>query len=365
MCDLLTGGSKPPPYGTGRSFLMAQRKRTSSSSRSGKAAVKTAQSPGISPVLLVILIIFGVVFLYSAYLELGTDEVPQTAVDSFIAKDAELEIHFIDVGQGDCSLIKWEDCAMLIDCGERENADTVLKYLKKQGVEKLDYIIATHPHSDHIGGMGDIISATEVGKVIAPKVSSDMTPTTKTYERFLQALRDKGMRLTAAKPKTVYTFETASETEGKKPPSFEILAPNGDYDDLNNYSVVIRLTYGSTSYLFTGDAEKKSEKEILKLGEELDSDLLKVGHHGSSTSSSDDFFDEVSPKYCVIQCGVGNKYGHPHAETIEKIEAAGAKWYSSDRDGNIIVYSDGDSIFVQTENDSSKTKTDKSKNKKD
>lgn len=343
---------------------MAQRKRTSSS-RSRKSAAKTAQSLGISPVLLAILIIFGAVFLYSAYLELGTDEVPQTAVDSFIAKDAELEIHFIDVGQGDCSLIKWEDSAMLIDCGERENADAVLKYLKKQGVEKLDYVIATHPHSDHIGGMGDIISAVEAGKVIAPKVASGLTPTTKTYERFLQALRDKGMRLTAAKPKTVYAFETDAETEGKKPPSFEILAPNGDYDDLNNYSIVIRLTYGSTSYLFTGDAEKESESDILKLGERLDSDLLKVGHHGSSTSTTDDFLDEVSPKYCVIQCGAGNKYGHPHAETVEKIEAAGAKWYSNDRDGNIVVYSDGESIFVQTENGNEKSKTERPKTKKD
>lgn len=333
---------------------MAQRKRTS----------KKTEGSGISPVLLIILIVFGVVFLYSAYLELGKEELPQTAVDSFIAKDADLEIHFIDVGQGDCSLIKWEDSAMLIDCGERDQADKVLKYLKKQDVKKLDYIIATHPHSDHIGAMAEIISSVETGKVIAPKVSSDMTPTTKTYERFLQALRDKALKLTAAKPKTVYTFEPAAGTEGKKPPSFEILAPNGDYDDLNNYSVVIRLTYGSTSYLFTGDAEKKSETDILSLGEELDSDLLKAGHHGSSTSTSEDFLAEVSPKYCVIQCGEGNSYGHPHAETIEKLGDIGAKWYSTDRDGNIVVYSDGESIFVQTENGGTNNKT-QTKNKKD
>lgn len=329
---------------------MAQRKKSNSRSKT--------QSLGMSPALTFILIILAAVFLYSAYLELGADNVPDAAVNSFIDKDADLEIHFIDVGQGDCSLIKWEETAMLIDCGERENADAVLKYLKKQGVEKLDYIIATHPHSDHIGGMGDIISGTEVGKVIAPKISSDLTPTTKTYERFLQALRDKGMRLTAAKPKTVYAFETKEENGSKKPPSFEILAPNEDYDDLNNYSVVIRLTYGSTSYLFTGDAEKESESDILKLGEDLDSDLLKVGHHGSSTSTTDGFLGEVSPKYCVIQCGAGNKYGHPHAETVEKIEAAGAKWYSNDRDGNIVVYSDGESIFVKTEKGSAKNKKD-------
>ena len=271
---------------------------------------------------------------------------PETAVNSFIDKDADLEIHFIDVGQGDCSLIKWESGAMLIDCGERENSDTVLRYLKNQGVEKLDYIIATHPHSDHIGGMGDIISAVEVDKVIAPRVKSELTPATKTYERFIQALRDKGKKLTAAKPGTIYTFEAA---EDKKPPSFEVLAPVDDYDDLNNYSVVIRLDYGSTSYLFTGDAESKAEKGILKSGADVGADLLKMGHHGSSTSSSQTFLEAVSPDICIIQCGVGNSYGHPHAETIERIEDMGAKWYSNDRNGTIIVYSDGETIHVKTE----------------
>lgn len=293
-----------------------------------------------------ILVILGIGFFYSAYLELGTDEIPESAVNNFIAKDADLAIHFIDVGQGDCSLVIWEDNAMLIDCGERENSDKVLKYLEKQGVKKLDYIIATHPHSDHIGGMGDIISAVDVDKVIAPRVRSDLTPTTKTYERFIQSLRDKGKKLTAAKPGTTYTFETDGE---KKPPSFEVLAPVADYDDLNNYSVVIRLDYGTTSYLFTGDAESKAEKGILKSGADVDADVMKMGHHGSSTSNSEDYLEAVSPDICIIQCGVGNSYGHPHAETIEKIEEMGAKWYSNDRNGTIIVYSDGESIQVKTE----------------
>ncbi|MCH5193774.1 MAG: MBL fold metallo-hydrolase [Oscillospiraceae bacterium] len=300
----------------------------------------------MSPALLVILVILGVGFFYGAQLEFGDKDIPESAVNSFIEKDADLEIHFIDVGQGDCSLIMWEDNAMLIDCGERENSDSVLKYIKKQGVERLDYIIATHPHSDHIGGMGDIISAMDVDKVIAPRVSSELTPTTKTYERFIQALRDKGQKLTAAKPGTVYTFKTEGE---KKPPSFEVLAPVDDYDDLNNYSVVIRLDYGNTSYLFTGDAESKAEKGILKSGADVDADVMKMGHHGSSTSSSEEYLEAVSPDICIIQCGVGNSYGHPHAETVEKIEEMGAKWYSNDRNGNIIVYSDGESIQIKTE----------------
>ncbi|MCM1330014.1 MAG: MBL fold metallo-hydrolase [Ruminococcus sp.] len=327
---------------------MAQRKTPSKTAR---------KSSGTSPVLTAILIVLCFIFLYSAYLELGTDSVPEAAVNSFIQKDADLEIHFIDVGQGDCSLIMWEGAAMLIDCGEREQAETVLKYLKKQGVKKLDYIVATHPHSDHIGGMGDIISAVEVEKVIAPRVTDDMTPTTKTYERFLKALSDKALRLTAAKPGTTYTLGTSAE--GKTPPKFEIIAPVDDYDDLNNYSVVIRLTYGGTSYLFTGDAEKQAESDILKSGAELNSDVLKVGHHGSSTSTSEDFYNEVSPKICIIQCGSDNSYGHPHKETMETIENSGAKVYRNDTDGTVIVYSDGDEIFVKTEKENSNQKNNK------
>lgn len=326
---------------------MAQRKRT--------ASRKKTETLGMSPVLAIILVILGAIFLYSVYLELDKDNVPDAAVNSFIQKDADLEIHFIDVGQGDCSLIMWEGASILIDCGEREQADTVLKYLKKQGVKKLDYIIATHPHSDHIGGMGDIISSVEVEKVIAPRVSESMTPTTKTYERFLQALKEKSLKLTAAKTGTTYTLSsTKASAEGKTPPKFEVLAPVNDYKDLNNYSVVIRLTYGRTSYLFTGDAEKEAETDILENGGAVDSDVLKMGHHGSSSSSSDRFYEEVSPDICVIQCGTDNSYGHPHKETIEKVNASGAKVYRNDTDGTIIVYSDGDEIFVKTSKNNNK-----------
>ena len=296
----------------------------------------------------VLLIFIVSVFLYCVYLESDTEDVPKAAVSGFISKDADLEIHFLDVGQGDCSLILWKGQAMLIDSGEKEEAKTVLNYLKKQGVEKLDYIIVTHPHSDHMGSMSEVISKMDVGKVIAPRVSEDLTPTSKTYESFLEALRSKALKLTAAKPGTVYSFE-ALEEDGKKPPEFEILAPLYDYDDLNNYSVVLKLTYGSTSYLFTGDAEKKAERDILKSGADVDADVMKLGHHGSSTSTGKDFLEAVSPDICIIQCGAGNKYGHPHADTIEAVKEAGAEWYSNDRDGTIVVYSDGERIYLQTE----------------
>lgn len=330
---------------------MAAKRKTSSRARSSaKRTAKAARSLGISPVLSVLLLLFAFAFVYSGYLEFGNAEVTDAAAESFISKDADLEIHFIDVGQGDCSLIKWDGAAVLIDCGEAEYADTVLAYLKKQDVEKLDYIIVSHPHSDHMGGMSEIIENVEIGKVIAPKVTADMTPTSKVYERFLTALRDKSLKLTAAKPGTVYSLSgrTAEATE-KTPPKLEILSPVKDYDDLNNYSVTLKLTYGTTSYLFTGDIEKEAENDILESGADVSADVLKVAHHGSSSSTGEDFFDAVSPEICVIQCGNGNSYGHPHAETMELFKARGVKVFRTDINGTVSIYSDGDEILVRTE----------------
>ena len=292
----------------------------------------------------------GATFVYSGYLELGSDDVPRVAAQNFIDKDADLAIHYIDVGQGDCSLIMWEGTSMLIDSGESQYAETVLDYLDEQGVERLDYIVATHPHSDHMGSMSEIISAVDVGKVIVPKVAEELTPTTVFYEKFLDALSKKAIKLTAAKPDTSYDFVgTTAASVGKTAPSFEILAPVADYSDLNNYSVVVKLTYGETSYLFTGDIEKKAENDILEYGADVDADVLKAPHHGSSTSSGEAFIDAVSPEICIIQCGDGNDYGHPHAEVMELLDTYGVTSYRTDRYGTVTVYSDGKQIYVATE----------------
>lgn len=318
--------------------------------RKTSSRARAARSAGMSPILTVLLILLGAAFAYSGYMEFGNAEVPEAAVESFIEKDADLEIHYIDVGQGDCSLIKWEGAAVLIDCGEAEHSDDVLEYLKKQNVEKLDYIIVSHPHSDHMGGMSQIISSLDADKVIAPKVTEDMTPASKVYENFLTALRDKAMKLTAAKPGTVYTLTgRTAESADKTPPKLEILSPVKDYDDLNNYSVAVKLTYGTTSYLFTGDIEKEAEADILESGADVSADVLKVAHHGSGTSSTDDFLNAVSPEICVIQCGSGNSYGHPNTGTLGRLEEHGAKIYRTDLNGTVTVYSDGEEIFVKTE----------------
>ena len=248
-----------------------------------------------------------------------------------------LEVHFIDVGQGDAILITQNNHNMLIDAGDNKYEKTVVNYLKKQSIKKLDYVIGTHPHSDHIGGLDAVIDAFEIGKVIMPKVEH----TTKTFLDVLTSIKNKGLKVTAPNVGDIYKLDGAK---------FTIVAPNNKtYKDLNNYSVVIKMEYDKTSFLFTGDAEVLSEKEILNNKINIEADVLKVGHHGSDTSSSAEFLDAVKPKYAVIQVGEGNKYGHPTAETLNKLKNRDIKIYRNDLDGNIIAVSDGNEIIFTLE----------------
>jgi len=199
-----------------------------------------------------------------------------------------LKVHFLDVGQADSILINAGSAVMLVDAGNNADADNVVNYIKAQGIKKLDYIIATHPHEDHIGGMDAVVNAFDIGKVIMPKVQSN----TKTFEDLLRAIAGKGLKITSPVPGTKYSLGEAE---------FTILAPNGsDYEDVNDYSVVVKLQFGKTSFLLTGDAGVQSEGEMLLKGFDLKADLLKVGHHGSHYSTSDEFLKAVSPKFAVI-----------------------------------------------------------------
>lgn len=283
------------------------------------------------------------------YLETGGEKSePEQIVSNFIEKDADLAVYYFDVGQGDSSLIKYKNKTVLIDAGEKDMGGTVVGYLNGLGIERLDYIIATHPHSDHIGGLPEVISSFEIGTVIAPRVSDEMTPTTKVYERFLTALSEKGLRLTAAKTGTVYSL--ADESLENDNTAFEIIAPiKDDYDDLNDWSVGIRLVHGETAFIFTGDAEKGAEKDMIESGAELAADVLKTPHHGSGTSSSKAFLEAVDPSIAIISCGDDNSYGHPHAETLDKFKEYGIKYYRTDGCGTVTVYSDGEAIKVVTE----------------
>lgn len=251
-----------------------------------------------------------------------------------------LEVYFFDVGQGDSELIRLPGGEnILIDAGTSSTEDELVGELRSLGAETLDLVVATHPHADHIGGMAAVIDAFDVRQVVMPRISESDTPTTKTYENLLQSIADKGLTIMPAEP--------GDELLSSGGAVLTVLAPNGeDYGDLNNYSVVLRLTYGEDSFLFTGDAEEASEEEMLSLDWPLTATVLKCGHHGSETSTSPAFLDAVSPQYAVISCGVDNDYGHPDAVTLEKLEAAGAEVFRTDRQGTILASTEGSGVTM-------------------
>lgn len=252
-------------------------------------------------------------------------------------QSSDLKVHFIDVGQGDSILIQSGGHDMLVDAGENDQGDTVVTYLHSQGIDKLDYIIGTHPHSDHIGGLDDVINNFTIDKVILPPVEH----TTKTYEDVLDAISSQGLKIT--KPVVGDTYQLGDA-------SFQIISPNGDYgDDLNNWSVGIKLTNGNNSFVMCGDAESQAESDILTNGLDVSADVLKLGHHGSKTSTFGSFLNKVNPEYIVISCGLGNSYGHPHQETMNKLNALDVKVYRTDEQGTIIATSDGSNISWSTQ----------------
>jgi len=247
-----------------------------------------------------------------------------------------LKVHFIDVGQADAILVQAGGSNMLIDAGNNDDAGLVEKYLRDQGVQKLDVVMGTHPHEDHIGGLDDVIKDFSIGKVYLPKVNHS----TKTYKDVLLALKEKQIKATPAAGGQSFSLGDAK---------VEILAPNSEsYEELNNYSIVCKVTYGHSAFLLTGDAEVLSEQEMLKKNYNLKADVLKVGHHGSHSSTGKDFLKAVSPAMAVISVGKDNDYGHPHRETLQKLAAQGIKVYRTDQVGTIKMVSDGKEIKVET-----------------
>lgn len=254
--------------------------------------------------------------------------------DSKVPKDSELMISYMDVGQGDAAYIKVNGNDILIYAGPRSNSKELLEQLKAKNIDDFELVIATHPHEDHIGGMVDVFKEYEVKAFYSPKI----THTTKTYENLVKAVKDEGLKTKELKGGMVIDLG-----EGAK---FEVFTPQkSEYEELNDYSPIMKLSFGDTSYLFTGDAEKLAEEEALaKYKNSLDSDVIKFGHHGSSSSSSNAFIEAVSPKYGIISCAKDNKYGHPHRETLDIIKKYNIKTFRTDTDGEIILTSDGKSI---------------------
>ena len=248
----------------------------------------------------------------------------------------DLKVSYIDVGQADSILIQQGDHAMLIDAGNNDDANTVKNYISNQGVSVLDYVICTHPHEDHIGGMDYIVNSFNIGKIYLPEA----TATTKTYQDLLTAVANKGMQFNSPTPGKSFMLGDAT---------CMILGPiNWDQAELNTSSIVLKVDYVNNSFLFTGDAEAVNEQDMINAGYDLNVDVLKVGHHGSTSSTSQTFLDATSPSYAVITVGAGNTYGHPAASTITRLQNDGIKIFRTDLNGTIVANSDGSNITFNT-----------------
>ena len=303
--------------------------------RKKKTSIKKLLSGMIA---LIIIGIAGILGTNEEFVNTVSNTVEQTNSQNqqqieFVAQE-DLLIDFIDVGQTDSILIRNQDKVMLIDAGTNEAGETVINYLEHLGITKIDYVIGTHPHEDHIGGLDDVINHFDIGQIYMPKIET----TTKTFEDVLDAIENKNLTITAPnKGDKIELGQAVGEF---------MTEPILDKDNLNVSSLVLRLEFGNTSYLFMGDAEEENEETI----HWPKTDVLKVGHHGSSTSSSESFLEQVQPKYAIIMAGKDNSYGLPTQETIDKLNNIGSEIYRTDEDGTIQMTSDGNTIQIKTTN---------------
>lgn len=260
--------------------------------------------------------------------------------------EGEAKIWYLDVGQADSMLLQlpngneWE--YVLIDAGTGQTEEALVSWLQEQGVTDITAVIATHPHEDHIGGMDAVLEAIPVESLYMPEVKESLTPTTRCYEQMLDAA--EAQQVQAVKGQSGVTVY---EEDGVK---LELVGPEPqkEYDDLNEYSLVAKLTVGGKSFLFTGDSSEQAEADMIGAGEDLKADVLKIGHHGSSTATTKAFLQAVNPQVAVISCGKDNSYGHPHEETMQRLQEKAMTIYRTDEDGTILATCDGTSIEWQT-----------------
>lgn len=240
----------------------------------------------------------------------------------------ELKLHMIDVGQADCFLFMKGDKVALVDCGTRSTGKDAVEYIKSLGITRIDYVFGTHPHHDHMGGMYDIITNFEVGKIIIPQVKEGQV-TTNWYIKLMKQIVDGNYEVEYSKTGNEYFLGGAK---------IQIVWQSElEQDNVNNYSDIIKVSFGDMDVLMTGDAETEIEEEVLRSGVQIDAEILKVGHHGSNTSSSDEFLDEIDPDYGLISCKVGNKYEHPTKNTMEKLQQREVEVYRTDECGTVIA----------------------------
>lgn len=253
---------------------------------------------------------------------------------SILKTNSNLEVYYFDVGQADSILIRENDNNILIDAGNNDDGEKLVNYLKKDlNIEKFNMVVGTHPHEDHIGGLDNVIDSFDIDTILMPNATS----TSKTFENVLDSIEKKDYKITVPKINEEFNYNNIN---------IKVLYTGTDEKDLNNTSIVLKLTYHNNKFLFMGDATSKVEKKLLN--EDIKSDVLKIGHHGSEYSTTKNFLDKVNPQYAIIEVGKNNTYKHPKEITLDKLNKKNIKIYRTDIDGTIKVVSDGNNLKFET-----------------
>lgn len=281
-------------------------------------------------VLSIVIVLFSII--YGMYM----DEINETfgldnTSPTFQEVNSNLIVSYLDVGQADAILIQNNDEAMLIDAGNNEDGPLLVDYFQKNNLTNFEYVVGTHPHEDHIGGLDDIINNFGIGTIYMP----DVITTTKTFTDILDAIEQKNYNFNVPKIGEQFTLGEAT---------IEVIYTGTDTKELNNTSIILKLIFGNTSFLFMGDAENKVEEEILS--DNIQADVLKIGHHGSEYSTNDNFLNKVNPDYAIISVGENNSYGHPHSTILNKLNERNIEIHRTDKEGTVVVTSDGNNISI-------------------
>jgi beta-lactamase superfamily II metal-dependent hydrolase len=324
--------------------MPASKKKTADSQKKRGASAKRKKPSAASRSFFIVIIILAFIAVTYQYMtgNFKSSLTPEPGVKIPIPSEDSIRVYFFNVGQGDSILLQTDENAVLIDAGEYSVRRELLSYLRDAGISTLDYLIATHPHEDHIGGMIPVLDNFTVKNVVLTEAPG----TTASYESFLKFVDEQ---------KIPVTFPQAGDAISAGLIELNVLAPLSDYsDDLNNASLVLRMVYGDTAFLFTGDAEGESERDMLEAGSPLRASVLKIGHHGSRAATTPAFLDAVSPpdavspSVAVISCGSVNSYSHPHEEVLTRLEERGMQLYRTDESGTIIMSTDGEKVYLQS-----------------
>lgn len=307
----------------------------------GKSGRNQRVSP-LATIIALIIVVLASLFGIDLNGEIPTETTPPThqeASQSVQNVEGQLVVHMIDVGQADCFLLVQDGMTAMVDCGTRSSGKDAVKYLNNLGITKIDYVIGTHPHDDHMGGMYDVITNFEIGKVIIPD-SRDGDITANWYMKLMNELNTGKYEVHYAQEGDIFKLEDAV---------MQVLAAETEVSNTNNYSIVLKVSFGQMDMIMTGDAETQIEEKILESGVDIDAEILKAGHHGSDTSNSEEFVDAISPDYVLISAGLGNKYEHPIKEIMERFEERNIEVYRTDESGSIVITITTDSASFSSE----------------